>query len=109
MSNDKKYNGWKNYETWCVKLWIDNEEGSYNYWREQARRAVWDLPEKGDEDYEDERENAISHVADCLAAGHEEYIERLGLAGFAADLMNASLGEVDWHEIAESLIEDEEE
>ena len=25
------YNGWKNYETWCVALWIGNDEGSYNY------------------------------------------------------------------------------
>ena len=23
------YNGWTNYETWAVKLWMDNEEGSY--------------------------------------------------------------------------------
>jgi hypothetical protein len=23
--SDKPYNGWSNYETWAVKLWIDNE------------------------------------------------------------------------------------
>lgn len=28
------YNGWTNYETWNVPLWIDNEEPSY-----RARRA----------------------------------------------------------------------
>lgn len=28
---EQQYNGYYNYETWCVKLWLDNDEQNYNY------------------------------------------------------------------------------
>jgi hypothetical protein len=31
---DTTYNGWTNYETWNVALWINNEEGLYELARE---------------------------------------------------------------------------
>ena len=32
--HDTTYNGWENYETWNVALWINNEEGLYEFARE---------------------------------------------------------------------------
>lgn len=34
--SDNGYNGFKNYQTWNVVLWINNEEGLYNLARECA-------------------------------------------------------------------------
>ena len=38
MSNES-YNGWTNYETWLVKLWMDNDEGSYRHYRDIVRNC----------------------------------------------------------------------
>jgi hypothetical protein len=36
---DKTYNGWKNYETWNVALWIGNDEGFYELGQEARNYA----------------------------------------------------------------------
>jgi hypothetical protein len=40
MMADTTYNGWTNYETWAIALWIDNDRASYDYWRDIAI-AYW--------------------------------------------------------------------
>src|SRR5690242_4935689 len=101
----KTYNGWSNYETWLVKLWMDNEEGDYNYWVDSTRRAY----EDAEEDQTFTRvENAAFALAKELKDSHENIAEEQGVptTGFIADLFNAAMSEVNWHEIATSLLED---
>ena len=31
LSPDKEYNGWTNYETWNVGLWLGGDEGLYDH------------------------------------------------------------------------------
>ena len=38
MDKDNGYNGWKNYETWNVALWIQNDEALYKQACQFAQR-----------------------------------------------------------------------
>ena len=42
MSN--KYNGWTNYETWNVNLWLNNDQGTYDFIVELAKQYADDAP-----------------------------------------------------------------
>lgn len=99
------YNGWKNYETWNVALWIDNDQGSYSERCEMAQRA-WDEAEQDDK--EDQLNDAKRALADSLKDWIEEMNPLASDASVFADLLGAALGEVDWYEIAENFLEDVE-
>ena len=88
----KSYNGWTNYETWNVKLWIDNDQGSQEYWAEQATNHL-----ERDEDC------AVDVLAATLKEEHTQALP--DVTGFAADLLNAAMSEVNWREIARELVE----
>lgn len=109
--NKKEHNGWSSYETWNVKLWIDNEQSSQEYWQEQALKWLVEIGSGNPDTFPNDfpasftlEERAMLRLSKQLETEHEESLPEL--SGFAADLLNAAMNEVNWHEIAKSLIED---
>jgi hypothetical protein len=97
----KTCNGWSNFQTWVVNLWISNEQGSYLHWRNRTKALL------AESATEDERLSALARLADEIRdAIHEECA--ITKPNLAADLMNAALAEVEWHEIAQDLLDSSE-
>ncbi len=98
---DKKYNGWTNYETWAVKLWMDNSEGDQQFFKEMANEAI-----KTEIVGTNGQNMACYHLSQSL----KDYFDEANPLGDQAtcftDLLNAALSEVNWYEIAQTLIDD---
>jgi len=102
--NHKEYNGWTNYETWVVNLWMDNSAGVQDGWIEQAAEILQSeftpaYPSQTREDW------AKYQLSEQIKAEHEENNPCCQFANCYSDLMNAALSEVNWYEIAEHFID----
>ena len=69
-----KYNGWTNYETWLVNLWLGDD-------------APWDI-------------TSASQYKEFV---EEFLLDQIGPLGFVSDIVKAFLSEVDWSELYEYL------
>ena len=106
-STDKKYNGWANYETWNVKLWLDNDESSQEYWRENTIAALaLGRTRKPTYDSQTPLDIAKYELAEMLKDAINEANPLAGDASMYTDLLGAALSEVNWYEIAEAYLED---
>lgn len=84
----KEYNGWTNYETWNVALWLDNEQGSHFHFVDRAGALDMDA----------------ARLASEIYASVSESAPDLGTSTYA-DLLGAALSSVNWYDIAESFCE----
>lgn len=94
--NDKTYNGWSNYETWLVALWLDNDAGS----NKQVFSDSWDALDEA----EGNVAKATGRMAGLLQDMHDEARPDTG-PGLFHDLLSAALSEVNWREIARNCID----
>lgn len=100
-----KYQGWTNYETWAVNLWLENSEGDYREWTERADAAFGEVIDKADEEsYDDCVAEAAHDLARDMRNELAEAAPDLGCTLWA-DLLSAALSEVDWYEIATAWVQ----
>ena len=102
---DTKYNGLTNYETWNWKLWLDNDEGRYNYWQERVKDILRMGVKPRWETVDQFRRSILAEElqADCD--------ERLDLftndeSGPFVDILNTGISSINWNEIAENLLDE---
>tara|TARA_Y100001973_G_C5160068_1_gene313023 strand:+ start:83 stop:406 length:324 start_codon:yes stop_codon:yes gene_type:complete len=89
-----KYNGWTNYETWNFNLWITNEEEDYSHALELAEDSEneYELSKRLEEWAEEMAEDVLTSC---------EYAH-----GFISNMVNSSVREVNFYEVATHLWED---
>ena len=84
--NIKKYNGYTNYQTWCVNLWLTNEPNSQNWLYELSNNSKHD-------DY-DKAKTLKEYVLNNM------YIT-YNVSSMFTDMLTDSLNQVNWIEIIE--------
>lgn len=89
----QEYNGWTNYETWLVNLWLTNEE-----YTESELRSIANNGQR--RDYR--KEELKSYVEDEMLALHK-------FNGLASDLIGAALCMVNWYEILDNATEEKDD
>lgn len=95
MTEETTYNGWKNYPTWNVSLWLDNDPSTYFSVRDMATQAKGtDVP----------RVTLADDLETLLREGDPTNAE----ASPYADIMGWALGQVDWFELADHYLADAE-
>jgi len=97
---DTKYNGWTNYETWCAKLWIDNDQSIQEMWDQAARDMLAEPPAS---EVLTPEESALYGFTDALKAYYEGNVPEMENSVYY-DLLCAALKSVNWREIAGNIM-----
>lgn len=94
------YNGWTNYETWAVGMYLDgNYTGVWTY--EQVNAIVAAFAPRGRASLADALKEYVATDTSVDRTQRESSI--------AADLLGAALGSVNWLELADAALAELEE
>ena len=88
----KTYNGWTNYETWCVNLWLTDEAST-----EQEVRMLAQMHDVSVGYRADRIHDLVLVIIDSAAPNG-----LLTGASLFTDLLISALYNVNWHEIVEN-------
>ena len=112
MTNETSYNGYTNYETWNVSLWIDNDQGEQEFWQEQAkatleahltlRASAGSFTTTYVGTVEEDSAYALSQE---LQSHFEDNNPLADKPSTYSDMLSAALRVVNWYEIATNMIE----
>lgn len=101
---NEEYNGHKNYATWLVSLWANNEKTQYDLWRGIVKNqaeigrtkddAINALTESLEEYFERETADAV------------EVLERQKITPALIDYLRSMISEVEFYDIAKDFAED---
>lgn len=83
MTDDHGYNGYTNYKTWAMSLWINKDQGMHN--------CLVDMAVEADD---------VSDLTTDIEAWIRDEMPDLGVSVWT-DLLTAAVGKVDWAEIAD--------
>lgn len=108
--NEKRYNGWTNYETWVTALWLDNDEGTQTYWREVTCQCQEEAPRASQvrDGFWTTEQAARFTLADRIKEEVSDGSPIAAEASLYADLLGAALDGVNWQEIADHMLADAE-
>lgn len=87
-AEERGYNGWSNYETWLVNLWLTNDYNDYLFFKELVKKH-----------------DRLVDASEAL----QEYIEEanpLEENSIYTDLLRGALSVVNWYEIVTHFVEE---
>jgi len=106
LGDDHSYDGWCNYETWAVHLWLTDHQSSYAYCRDLAQKCVEAAPtcRQVREKIWSEMDAPRFLFADSLKDQIGQLNPLANKPSLFSDLLNSAIQEVDWHEIADAFL-----
>ena len=93
------YSGYANRETWALSLWLNNDEGLYNWALEMAEDAV--RHDLRDYEFADVIKDWVEEMFDDYYENPKSHTHEMGV--MVRDI--GSLWRVDWEEIGNEFLE----